>query len=162
MHRIKKRYIITGINIFILLSILYILSGFYWRAKCDQTMELFGTALINRDLDLLDTLIDRECEMDPVEGKGRQYHYQRGVIAEIWDSKDYIVTLYNYDYIENPYVFWNIRLGSTILGVCELRIVDVDGKEYRLCITMIISRNRDGRIIHSRASLDRNPTRWGF
>ena len=162
MHRIKKRYIITGISIFILLSILYILNGFYWRAKCDQTMELFGTALINRDLDLLDTLIDRECDMDPVEGKERQYHYQRGVIAEIWASKDYIVTLYHYDYIGNPYAFWNIRLGSRILGVCELKIIDADGKEYQLCATLIISRNKDGRIIHSRASLDRNPTRWGF
>ncbi|MDE6530725.1 MAG: hypothetical protein K2K96_08115 [Lachnospiraceae bacterium] len=126
-------------------------------------MELFGSALINRDLDLLDTLFDQECEMIPIEGRERQYQYQRDVIAEIWETKEYTVTLYHYDYIERPYAFWNLRLGSSILGVCELRIIDITGKEYRLLITMIIYRNEGGgRIVHSNASLNRNPTRWGL
>ena len=162
MDRIAKRYIIIGLSIFVLLSILYILNGFYWRAKCDQTMELFGTALINRDLDLLDTLIDRECDMSTTEGKGRQYHYQRGIIAEIWETKEYTITFYHYDYIASPYEFWKIRMDPWILGVCKLKIIDTDGTEYQLCVTLILSRNKDGRIIHSNASLDRDPTRWGF
>ena len=116
---------------FYFLFILNILIGVYWRAKCDQTMELFGTALINRDLDLLDTLFDRDCDMSSAEGvvRQRQYHYQRGVIAEIWSTKEYTVTLYHYDYIKSPYSFWNIRLDSWTLGLCELRIVDAEGKE---------------------------------
>ncbi len=162
MERIKKKYTLIGISILILLSILYILNGFYWRAKCNQTMELFGSAMINRDIDLLDALMDQECEMFTTEGKVRQYQYQRDVIAEIWGTKEYTVTLYHYDYIESPYVFWNLRLGSSILGVCELRIVDAGGKEYQLVVTVSIRRNEDGRILHSTAYLDQNPTRWGL
>ena len=158
LGRIAKRYIIIGLSIFILLSILYILNGFYWRAKCDQTMELFGTALINRDLDLLDTLIDRECEMDPVEGKGRQYHYQRGVIAEIWETKEYTITLYQFKYFEKPYDFWNFFQEFQIGGLCEFRIVDAGGEEYWLLITMIIDRNEDGKIIRTTAYLDQTPS----
>lgn len=164
MGRIKKRYIIIGISIFALLIILNIIIGFYWRAKCDQTMELFGTALINRDLDLLDTLIDRECDMGPAEGlvRQRQYHYQRGVIAEIWETKEYTINLYHYEYIGSPYAFWSIRLGSSILVACEFRIIDISGKEYRLLVTMIINRMERGRIVSTDAYLDRDPTRWGF
>ena len=162
MERIKKKYTLIGISIFILLSILYILNGFYWRAKCNQTMELFGSALINRDLDLLDTLFDQECEMIPIEGRERQYQYQRGVIAEIWETNKYTVTLYHYDYIEGPYDFWNIFRGSPIVGVCELRIVDVSGEDYRLLVIMTISRSEGGRIVRTTASLGQNPTRWGL
>ncbi|MDE6530724.1 MAG: hypothetical protein K2K96_08110 [Lachnospiraceae bacterium] len=118
--------------------------------------------MINRDIDLLDALMDQECEMFTTEGKVRQYQYQRDVIAEIWGTKEYTVTLYHYDYIESPYVFWNLRLGSSILGVCELRIVDAGGKEYQLVVTVSIRRNEDGRILHSTAYLDQNPTRWGL
>ena len=154
LGRITKRYIFIGISIFILLAILYILNGFYWRAKCDQTMELFGTALINRDLDLLDVLIDRDCDMISTEDKDRKYYYQRGVIAEIWETEEYIVTLFHYEYIEKPFDFWNIFRGSKIVGVCELRILDTDGDAYRLCVIMTISRSKGGRIIRTTAYLE--------
>ena len=160
MDRIKKQYVLIGISIFILLSILYILNGFYWRAKCNQTMELFGTAMINRDLDLLDTLIDQECEMCPTEGKDRQYQYQRNVIAKIWETKEYTITLYHYKYIEKPHDFWSIFEGTQIGGICELRIVDAGGVEYWLLITMIINRHDDGKIIRTTAFLDTTPNRW--
>ena len=162
LDRIKKRYIIIGLSIFVFLSILYILNGFYWRAKCDQTMELFGTALINRDLDLLDTLFERECDMITTEGRGRKYYYQRGVIAENWEKREYQVTLYHYDYIERPQDFWSFFRSSKIGGVCELRIIDAYGEEYRLSVIMTISRSDGGRIISTNALLRQNPTYWGL
>lgn len=159
MARIKKKHIIMGTGIFILLSILHLLNGFYWRAKCNQTIELFGTAIINRDIDLLDTLVDWDCDMGTTEGKERRYHYQRGVIAEIWETKEYTITLYHYKFFGTPYDFWHNLRGSS--GVCEFKINDINGAEYWLLIIWGIDRDKDGKIVRITASLEEEQTLKG-
>ena len=96
---LKKSKKIAKIVIFVLalgIIMLMVISGICFRIKWKWIAEQFGVAISTRDIDLLDELIDPNCEMYTTDNKNRVYsHYQRGVIENLWSEETYTVTSYD-------------------------------------------------------------------
>ena len=140
-----------------IIALLFI-SGICFRVKWEWIAEQFVVAVSTRDINLLDELIDPDCEMYTTDNKNRVYsHYQRGVIENLWSEETYTVTSYNphlcRDRILDPIIFF--WLTNEVCFMVEMTVADMDGKEYDLSFFLIINKIGlfDARIVSSRAHL---------
>lgn len=119
-------------------------------------MKLLGEALINKDIELMDELFDWECVMFPVGGGERKYSYQRDVIKEIWNTKNFQITSYDYTIMSLGIQHF---LHPTWQCFFEMRIIDSYGNEYILTslVNIRIENFYDFKIIHSNTRLTENP-----
>lgn len=141
---IKKRHIIWGIFIIMLIIIFIIIlfihirnneiNEYYWYEKWNRTMELLGEAMVEQDIELLDELFNPDCEVISYDDRVRKYTGWREVMKEAWDSDDFNIISYYYDDLG-----WNKR---TALCTFEIDIIDTDGNEYEW--TAVITLARDG------------------
>ncbi|MDE6713914.1 MAG: hypothetical protein K2K20_09275 [Lachnospiraceae bacterium] len=157
--RKNKKVVKIIISVLLLgVILLLVISGICFRIKWEWIVEQFGVAVSTQDIDLLDELIDPHCEMYTTDNKNRVYSdYQRGVIEKLWNEETYSVTSYDPHLCRNrildPVIFcW---LQRDILYLTEMMIVDVDGKEYRLCVNFVIKRIGlfDAKIVQTWAHL---------
>lgn len=152
------KYIIICVMIIVFFIGLSIINKYYWRVKCEQTMELFGTALINKDIELMDELLAQDCSMFTTEGRERKYYYQRGVIEEIWKTTDFEFTSYNFAPLG-----WSSKSLSALYSI-EMRVLDANKDEYSVIITVTISRENifDAVITHTNCGYTKNPRSWEY
>ncbi len=131
---------------------LFIISGFSFREKRRWIMEQLGVALSNEDIELLDELMDSNCEMNTEDGKLRSYSYQRGVIAGIWSEENYTVSSYQYFLIGSEIYFWT---ENHIQNTFIMTIIDEDGREYELSVILDIEKMGlfDAKIVKLHASV---------
>lgn len=130
----NKRIII----IIVFLLGVFITNGCYSRFKCNQIMELLGTALADQDISIMDALFDQESIMERAVGNyDRTYSRQRGVIEEIWNTSNYQVASYTYDLFGMSYQYW---LFSSFTYTFEMTIIDSEETEYDICSMLYICR----------------------
>ena len=151
---LKKKIKMIAVSVFAIGFItLFIISGFSFREKRRWIMEQLGVALSNKDIELLDELIDSNCEMNTVDGKFRYYFYQRGVIADIWsECENYTVSSYQYFLIDPEIDFWT---ENHIQNTFRMTIIDEDGREYELGAILTINKmgSFDAKIVKMNAKL---------
>ncbi|MGN0326228.1 MAG: hypothetical protein ACI4DW_07940 [Lachnospiraceae bacterium] len=143
----KKLYICFIIILTVLIVILYIINGFYFRSKREQIMNQLGVAICNKDIDLLDSLVSPDCTVGTIDGKLRNYSYQRSIIESSWNTESYSVTGYHYYLLDPEEFFWN---RTFVQNTAHMIITDSNGKEYVLALVVNIDRTSlsDAKITH--------------
>lgn len=149
----KKIRICIMVIIVICIFILYIINGFYFRSKQEQIMNQLGVAICNKDIDLLDSLVSSDCTVRTIDGKFRNYSYQRSIIERSWNTEICNITGYYYLPFSRESEYWN---RTSVMNTAHMRITDPNGKEYVLSLVVTIRRTSltDAKIIHCSGSLD--------
>lgn len=135
--KLKKFHINIEIIIsffFMVFAIIYTINGFYWRIKCNQTMELLGLAIINRDLEMIDQLFDVDCLLISENGSEIKYNYQRSVIEDFLEKTSFTVVSYNYEILN-----WG-SLSQSAQYNLEFIIDDANGHESILSASLMLDR----------------------